>query len=296
MKKLILLTLTIVLFSACDKQEKRYTQQSSEIETVKKLIENYNNKDYDVSIYADSSKTHYNSKDKSMSPEQTIAYHKANDAIYSSRNFVVDDPEYEMVVTDKGDTWVNCWLDWKGTMAGNNKEINIPIHLTYQFLDGKIVREVGYWDSTEIALELQGINAANNTPKNNSNIVNIMYAAFAKGDIPSVLEKLDDNVIWNEAEGNSYADGNPYVGPDAVLNGIFKRIGDDYEYFHLDGIELHEMANNQILANMRYKAKLKKNGAIIDAQAAHLWTLKDGKAIGFQQYVDTKQLDEALNK
>ena len=55
------------------------------------------------------------------------------------------------------------------------------------------------------------------------------------------------------------------------------------------------MNYQKIWAN-KTKAKLKKNGAIIDAQAAHLWTLKDGKAIGFQQYVDTKQLDEALNK
>ena len=296
MKKIFLLAFAIMLFTSCDKQEKRYTQQSSEIETVKKLIDNYNNKTYDITIYADSSKTRYNSKDNSMTPEQTIAYHKANDAIYSSRGFVEDDIEYEMVVTDDGDTWVNCWVDWKGTLEGNNKEIDIPIHLTYKFVEGKIVREVGFWDSAELVLEVQGINAATNTPKKNASIVNDMYAAFAKGDVPSVLENLDENVIWNEAEGNSYADGNPYVGHDAVLNGIFKRIGGDYEYFHLKGIKLHEMANNQILANMRYKGKLKKNGAVIDAQAAHLWTFKDGKAIGFQQYVDTKQLDDALNK
>jgi enamine deaminase RidA (YjgF/YER057c/UK114 family) len=25
-------------------------------------------------------------------------------------------------------------------------------------------------------------------------------------------------------EGNAYADGNPYIGPDAVLNGVFARI------------------------------------------------------------------------
>ncbi|RAJ07464.1 hypothetical protein LV92_03813 [Arenibacter echinorum] len=32
------------------------------------------------------------------------------------------------------------------------------------------------------------------------------------------------------------------------------------------------------------------------AQAAHFWTLKDGKVIGFQQYLDTQQLNDALNK
>ena len=64
-----------------------------------------------------------------------------------------------MVLTDDGETWVNCWLEWNGTLAANNKEIDIPIHLTYQFVDGKIVREYGYWDASEIVMELQKIEA-----------------------------------------------------------------------------------------------------------------------------------------
>lgn len=54
------------------------------------------------------------------------------------------------------------------------------------------------------------------------------------------------------------------------------------------------MSNNQVLATLRYKGKLKKNGAEYDAQVAHLWTLKDGKVIAFQQYVDTKKLNDAF--
>lgn len=157
MKKLLALGFAVLLFAACQ-QEQRYTQQSPEIDTVKKLIKNYNDKTYDASIYADTSKTNYNTKGKGMSPSETIEYHKANDAMYSSRGFLDKDQEYEMVKTDDGNTWVNCWLDWKGTLAANGKEFLIPIHLTYQFVDGKIVREVGMWDPSAIVLELQAIN------------------------------------------------------------------------------------------------------------------------------------------
>src|SRR5690606_14875740 len=125
------------------KQEKRYTQQSEQIETVKKLIDNYNNKIYDTSFFADSSKSFFNAtKDHFMSPSETVAMHKKNDELYSKRGFTNEDPEYEMVVTDNGETWVNCWLDWKGTLKANNKEYEMPVHLTYRFVDGKIVREV----------------------------------------------------------------------------------------------------------------------------------------------------------
>jgi len=120
-----------------------------------------------------------------------------------------------------------------------------------------------------------------------------LYNAFATGDIPTVLAGLDEKVVWNEAEGNAYADGNPYVGPEAVLNGVFARIGEEHEYFNLKNIELHEMSNDQILATLRYDAKYKHNGSAYDAQAAHLWTLKDGKVTAFQQYVDTKKLADA---
>lgn len=127
-------------------------------------------------------------------------------------------------------------------------------------------------------------------------IIENMYKAFAVGDVPTVLSAMDDNIVWNEAEGNSLADGNPYKGPNAVLNGVFARLGAEWENFRLVDIKLHEMSNDQVLATLRYHGKNVKTGTSIDAQAAHHWTLKDSKVIGFQQYVDTKQLAEAENK
>ena len=140
--------------------------------------------------------------------------------------------------------------------------------------------------------------AKNGSPtylNSNMTVIDGLYKAFAVGDIPAVLGGLDPNVVWNEAEGNKYADGNPYKGPEAVLNGVFGRILAEHEYFNLDEIELHEMSNNKVLATLRYKAKL-KNGNEYNAQVAHFWTLKNGKVIAFQQYVDTKKLNDALSK
>ncbi|UOY07118.1 ester cyclase [Muricauda sp. SCSIO 64092] len=162
MKKTIHLAMAALLSIACSQGPVRYTQDSPEIDTVKKLIANYNSKNYDTSFFADSSETRYNTRDNPMSPSETMAYHRETDAAYSSRGFLDEDQEFEMVVTDDGETWVNCWLDWKGTVAASGKEIVIPIHLTYRFVDGKIVREVGMWDPTEVVLEMQMIEAKNN--------------------------------------------------------------------------------------------------------------------------------------
>lgn len=130
---------------------------------------------------------------------------------------------------------------------------------------------------------------------NNSSIIDGLYKSFAAGDVPAVLGGMDANVVWMEAEGNAYADNNPYIGPEAVLNGVFARVIGDHEYFTLNDIQLHEMSDNKVLATLRYNAKVKETGKTYNAQVAHLWTLKDGKVVGFQQYVDTKKLADAMS-
>src|SRR5690349_19383392 len=54
----------------------------------------------------------------------------------------------------------------------------------------------------------------------NISLAKSLYDAFAKGDIPTVLAGMDNAIVWNEAENFPYADKNPYVGKDAVLNGV----------------------------------------------------------------------------
>jgi len=159
MKKLFVLGCVIALFISCNQGPVRYTQDSPEIDTVKQLLANYDSKSYDTSMYADTSKTRYNSSSL-MSPSETMDFHKENDPNYSSRGFAEKGQEYEMVVTDDGETWVNCWLQWQGTIAANGQELKIPVHLTYRFVEGKIVREFGYWDPTEAVLAMQEIAAA----------------------------------------------------------------------------------------------------------------------------------------
>ena len=155
--------------------------------------------------------------------------------------------------------------------------------------DGKIAKEQDFIDNTVFMQQL----GMASSPENIT-VIDSLYNAFAVGDMPTVLSKMNADIVWNEAEGNTYADGNPYKGPDAILNGVFARIGEDHEYFKVTDVVLHEMSNNQVLATLRYDAKVKKTGKAYNAQAAHLWTLNDGKITAFQQYVDTKKLADAF--
>ncbi|GGZ71522.1 hypothetical protein [Algibacter mikhailovii] len=157
--KLVLVMLAIAL-TACQQPKERYTQQSPEIDVVKTLISEYNAKNYDFSAMADTCKTYFNSKTKAMSNDELLAYHKGNEANYSSRKFLDKDQEYEMVVTDDGETWVNCWLDWQCKLKGSEQVVDVPVHLTYRFAEGKIVRQVGMWNSSEVIAAMQKMASA----------------------------------------------------------------------------------------------------------------------------------------
>jgi uncharacterized protein len=229
-----------------------------------------------------------------MSPENIVGIDAFKD-YYS--NFVTGFSDVKFTISDvfgQGDKLVKHW-NFSGVHSGDffgipatGKSVNIDGVTLVKMKDGKIAQEQDFMDNMVF---LQQLGIVSN-PENVS-IIDGLYKAFSAGDIPNVLAAMDANVVWNEAEGNAYADGNPYIGPDAVLNGVFARVGADHEYFNLVNIQLHDMSNNQVLATLRYQAKLKKNGVIFDAQVAHLWTLKDGKVVAFQQYVDTKKLADA---
>lgn len=159
MKKLFLLTLICALVFNCN-QEVRYTQKSQEIDVVKSIIESYNNKDWTtlVSHYADTSKTRFNNA--KMDSKDLPKYHQQNDVNYSNRGFIEKGQEYEMVIDNKGRTWVNFWGDWTCTLKDNSKDVTIHIHLTARFINGKIVEDYGYWDPSEIISNLQEIESS----------------------------------------------------------------------------------------------------------------------------------------
>ena len=184
------------------------------------------------------------------------------------------------------------WSDAESTLVatgtyqvyGVSYVYDIEIDVTGRYAN-TVLQEDGEWKIAKSVLSPLPDNAA---------VIDGLYQAFAQGDIPAALAPMAADIVWNEAESFPYADNNPYIGPDAVLNGVFARIGAEWEYWNLTDIQLHEMSGNRVLATLRYDAKHKATGKKIDSQTAHLWTLKDGKIVAFQQFTDTKQAVEAV--
>lgn len=119
-------------------------------------------------------------------------------------------------------------------------------------------------------------------------IIKALYAAFGRGDVPTVLGGFDPQIRWSEAENFLYAAGNPYVGPQAVAEGVFMRITSDVQDFGVHPGRYHD-AGDTVVVEGRYTGTWKSTGTSLDAQFAHVWHLRGGKVVQFDQYTDTKQ-------
>lgn len=122
----------------------------------------------------------------------------------------------------------------------------------------------------------------------NVDLIRGLYEAFARGDGAAVLEAMDPGIVWNEAENFPYADRNPYVGPLAVAEGVFGRIGAEWDQFQAAPGEFLD-AGDTVVALGRYTGTYKATGKPISAQFAHVWRVSGSKITAFQQYADTAQ-------
>ena len=120
-------------------------------------------------------------------------------------------------------------------------------------------------------------------------IIETVYAAFARGDMETFAGLMAPDIFWNEAEGNPYADLNPYIGPEAVMTGLFGRLVSDWDDFSATPHEF-VVEGDRVVVFGRYKETWKATGETIDIPFVHSWTVEDGRLVAFQQYTDTAAL------
>ena len=124
-------------------------------------------------------------------------------------------------------------------------------------------------------------------------IIRGVYDAFGRGDVPAVLGQMHHSIEWNEAENFIYADRNPYVGPQAVLEGVFMRLGTEWEGFTVTP-EAWLDAGDRIVVLGTYSGAHKATGREVRAQFAHVWSVREARVVRFQQYTDTKQFADTV--
>ena len=128
-------------------------------------------------------------------------------------------------------------------------------------------------------------------------IVSRIYEAFGKGDIPTIIDCLADDVQWEHwADNSAQKAGVPWMQAQTGKPGViefFKHVGElevkDFQVLSL-------MANEtQVAAECIFEARVPATGHHYRDEEIHLWTFnEEGKVIGLRHYADTAKLIAAI--
>jgi ketosteroid isomerase-like protein len=123
-------------------------------------------------------------------------------------------------------------------------------------------------------------------------LVQRSYASFEDGDLDAVLADMHPDIEWHQAQGLPH--GGFYRGVDEVRRNIFEPL--DAEWWDEFTAKPDEFldAGDQIVVLGRYRGIAKGTGKELDVPFVHVWTVRDGRAVRFRQFLDTAGWVEAL--
>lgn len=124
-------------------------------------------------------------------------------------------------------------------------------------------------------------------------VVQAVYASHERRDTPGLVDLLDPEVEWFQAEGHPYAGEGPWRGPDEVVQHVANPINEDWDGF-LTHVEEYIDAGEQVIVLGRYRGTYKVTGKAVDAQVCTVYTVRNGAIVRWQQFTDTAQIRDAM--
>jgi uncharacterized protein len=107
----------------------------------------------------------------------------------------------------------------------------------------------------------------------------------------NLAKYVSENISWTEAKGFPY--GGTYIGMEEITRNVFNRLASewiDYKFTPEDYV-----ANgDNVVAYGTYSGVFKNTGKAMKARVAHVWKLKNGKIVSFEQFVDSHLVNIAL--
>jgi uncharacterized protein len=121
--------------------------------------------------------------------------------------------------------------------------------------------------------------------------VQAIYEAFGTGNVPAILEKLSDNVRWEDWRENfAQKAGVPWMKPQHGKEGVlefFQTIGGSFAVKGFQVLAIMEN-QNQVAVEFTMEADVPSTGGYFFEEEIHLWNFDDsGKVVRFRHYLDT---------
>ena len=108
------------------------------------------------------------------------------------------------------------------------------------------------------------------------------YERFAAGDIPGVMEALDPAISWHVPEVVPH--GGAFEGHDGV-GAFFSGIAATWDGLAVE-VDAVLAESDRVAVIGRASGRLRSAGEDVGYGFVHAWTMRDGRAVRFEEYVD----------
>jgi hypothetical protein len=116
------------------------------------------------------------------------------------------------------------------------------------------------------------------------------YDAFNRGDMNDAFELFDSEIEWSE--GTDVPEPQVYHGHDGVRRQQ-ERFREAWESFSIEPEEFIE-AGDRLVVLVKLVGRGKGSGIDVEARGAHVWTVRDGRAVRLEMYADPGRALEAV--
>jgi ketosteroid isomerase-like protein len=128
----------------------------------------------------------------------------------------------------------------------------------------------------------------------NIELVQNLYAAFGRGDLPFILEHLAENVAWG---ADTVATEVPWYGVQhgrANATRFFHALAEHTE-FHAFNPHGFVAAGNEVFNFLAYEATMKRSGKRLKMLSLQHWTIENGRVTHWTEYEDTAAVRDAFH-
>ena len=128
----------------------------------------------------------------------------------------------------------------------------------------------------------------------NKSVVNQAYSNFKSGNINALLDLMADDVSWTLP----VMGGVPFAGTRsgrASVGEFFATVDSTQESLTFDPRELIA-EGDKVVALGSYQWRVKSNSREFGGDFAHVFTIRDGKIVAFNEYMDTAACTTAHQK
>ena len=116
----------------------------------------------------------------------------------------------------------------------------------------------------------------------NATLIEGAYAAFARGDIPAIINLVDDAVEWTSPR--TLPQGGTFSGK-AGVGDFFQAVGGGWSDLAVKLESLAEAGADDVVTVVTAHGTLRSGGAS-GYGATHVFTMRDGKIVRFREYTD----------